>query len=121
MWPRGLPFSSSKQADPTIGNGSCYPIVQQYLAQSYPDLDPLYYMHSNVPQRLNTSAPGLVIPRGVFSPYHSQATLHLYEALWSLLLPRTVDMRDADILRSYIAQSLFYLIPDTRYMYSTLK
>ena len=37
MWPRGLPFSSSKQADPTIGKTSCYPIVQQYLAQSNPD------------------------------------------------------------------------------------
>ena len=119
MWPRGLPFSSSKQrTDPTIGKTSCYPIVQQYLAQSNPDVDPHYYMHSNVPQSLNTSAPALVIPRGVFSPYNSQATVHLYEALWSLLLPRTVEMRDADILRSYIAQSLFYLIPDACLMFT---
>ena len=121
MGPRGLHFSSSKQADLTIGNSSCYPIVQQYLAQSNPDLDQLYYKQSNVSPCLNTSASALVIPRGVFSPYNSQATVHLYEALWSLLLPRTVDMGVADILRSYIAQSLFYLIPDTRYMYSTLK
>ena len=39
-------------------------------------------------------------------PYASQATLHTYEALWSLLLPITVHGRVTDIWRAYLAQRL---------------
>jgi hypothetical protein len=49
----------------------------------------------------------------VFAPYNAQATVHLKEAFWSMLLPMTVNGRVSDIWRSYITQSLLYLIPDS--------
>ena len=99
-----------------MGSISCYPIIQQYISQSHPDLDSL--SRTRFHGFKNVSASALVIPRGVFAPYNSHSTIHLYEALWSLLLPRTAHKRVADIWRSYIAQSLFYLIPDACLMYT---
>ena len=59
----------------------------------------------------------LAVPRGVTSPHSAENTIHLYEAFWSLLLPKTLGYYASDILRSYVSQSLFYLIPDTCLMY----
>ena len=116
IWHRGFPQSRSEQADTAMGSISCYPIIQQYISQSHPDLDSL--SRTRFHGFKNVSASALVIPRGVFAPYNSHSTIHLYEALWSLLLPRTAHKRVADIWRSYIAQSLFYLIPDACLMYT---
>ena len=119
MWPRGFPQSSSTQPDTQMGSTSCYPIIQQYLSQSHPDLDASYLMQNkNYQPFKKVESSALVIPRGYFAPYNSHSTIHLYEALWSLLLPKTVHKRVADIWRSYIAQSLFYLIPDACLMYT---
>ena len=119
MWPRGFPQSSSTQPDTTMGSTSCYPIIQQYLSQSHPDLDASYLMQNKIYEGFKSvAASPLVIPRGGFTPYNSLSTIHRYEALWSLLLPKTVHKRVADIWRSYIAQSLFYLIPDACLMYT---
>ena len=41
----------------------------------------------------------VVTPTGSYAPYNAQATLHLYPALWSLLLPMTVHGRVSDIWR----------------------
>ena len=102
-----------------MGSTSCYPIIQQYLSQSHPDLDASYLMQNkNYEGFKSVAASALVIPRGVFAPYNSLSTIHQYEALWSLLLPKTVHKRVADIWRSYIAQSLFYLIPDACLMFT---
>ena len=59
----------------------------------------------------------LAVPRGVTSPYSAENTVHLYEAFWSLLLPKTLGYYASAILRSYVSQSLLYLIPDTCLMY----
>ena len=118
MWPRGFPQSSYVPADTTMGHTFCYPIIQQYLSQSHPDLDASYFMHNKNYRFRNIRTSALVIPRGVFAPYNSHSTIHLYEAFWSLLLPQSVHKRVADIWRSYIAQSLFYLIPDACLMFT---
>ena len=116
MWPRGIPKYSSTQPDTQMGSTSCYPVIQQYLSQSHPDL---YTSYKKSNQQLKSvAASALVIPRGTFAPYNSHSTIHLYEALWSLLLPQSVHKRVADIWRSYIAQSLFYLIPDACLMFT---
>ena len=117
MLPRGFPKSSSTQPDTQMESTSCYPIIQQYLSQSHPDLYKSYFQKSNQ-QFTNAAASALVIPRGVFAPYNSHSTIHLYEALWSLLIPQTEHKMVADIWRSYIAQSLFYLIPDACLMFT---
>jgi hypothetical protein len=41
----------------------------------------------------------IAVPRGSYAPYNAQATLHLYTALWSLLLPVTIHGRVSDIWR----------------------
>ena len=79
----------------------CLPVIQHHLA---------VFNHKDEPERI-------VIPRGSFSPYKGSGTIHLYEALWSLLLPTTVKADIAAVWRSYIAQSLFYLIPDACLMF----
>ena len=50
----------------------------------------------------------LVVPKGVLTPYNSQATLHFQASFWALLLPITVSRQVSDIWRSYIAQRLFW-------------
>ena len=88
---------------------SCFPIVQHYL------VDPMYdYENIN---NTNIQPKRLVVPRGIFSPYNARATIHTYEALWSLFLPATVNASLVAVWRSYIAQSLFYLIPDACLMF----
>ena len=67
IWPRGFPQSRSAQADTAMGNTYCYPIIQQYLSQSHPDLDLLNRRFHGFK---NVAASAVVIPRGVFAPVH---------------------------------------------------
>ena len=48
--------------------------------------------------------------QGAYAPYNAQATLHMYPALWSLLLPVTVHGRVSDIWRGYAAQRLMDML-----------
>jgi len=48
------------------------------------------------------------LPAGTMMPYNAQACLHLYDALWGMLLPSTVHGRVADIWRGYMAQRLMW-------------
>merc|ERR1712039_496457 len=50
----------------------------------------------------------LATPPAIFLPYNAQATVHLYEAFWGLLLPVTVHGRVSDIWRAYLAQKLLW-------------
>jgi hypothetical protein len=56
---------------------------------------------SNASQRRS-----LLLPRGVFTPFNAQATLHLSPAFFALYLPVTVAGRVSDIWRSYVAKAL---------------
>jgi hypothetical protein len=48
-----------------------------------------------------------------------QATMHMREAFWSMMLPTSVDGRVSDIWRSYITQSLLHLQPDACVMFTS--
>merc|ERR1719157_306801 len=50
----------------------------------------------------------LVLPPGVFAPYNAQATVHMYDGFWGLLLPVTVHGRVSDIWRSFLTQKLLW-------------
>ncbi|CAL1173558.1 unnamed protein product [Cladocopium goreaui] len=50
----------------------------------------------------------MAIPPQFFTPYNAQATVHLYEAFWGLLLPVTVHGRVSDIWRAYLTQKLLW-------------
>jgi hypothetical protein len=107
--------------------------VIQSLANGDPDVDAIYRLTQPLPfsfptqyekgsktitavkddpKTLGTEGSGEMIhpvrtPVGTYAPYNAQATLHMYPALWSLLLPVTVHGRVSDIWRGYFAQKLF--------------
>ena len=85
--------------------------VIQSMTREYPDIDltdrsgtegsPLHAINLSEDAQKDVK---LIVSRRTFSPYNDQATLHLYSALWTLLLPVTIDHQFADICRSYIMQ-----------------
>jgi len=133
-WPRGLPLELIKKKDysSTLTDVQV-PIervgVIQALANGDPDVDAIYRLTQPIPfsfpQRtadsknirpippdVNAQSEGevilpLLVPAHTYAPYNAQATLHMYPALWSLLLPVTVHGRVSDIWRGYLAQKLF--------------
>lgn len=92
---------------PAIKDTLCNPIIQQYFA-----------VHFASPGDTSSDPKRIAVPRGIVSPYGADDTVHLYEALWALLLPKTLDKYASGVWRAYVAQSLFYLIPDARLTFS---
>ena len=91
-------------------------LVKQGLVNGDPDVDAIFRLtrkHAQT-ERINLtfdeSAPALTLPRGTFTPYNSQNTMFEYDALWALVLPRSVSMRVTDIWRAYWSQALMWLI-----------
>jgi len=86
--------------------------VQQYLADEDPDVDAVFRLTRQLPcsfQGLPEGLPeNMAVPPNVFLPYNAQATVHLYEAFWGLLLPVTVHGRVSDIWRAYLTQKLLW-------------
>ena len=101
-WTKWLLQAEMKQNKGT----QCIPIIQVYLPQSSTSYEDGKYGTEDV-----------VVPRGMFSTYNAYSTTHLYEAFWSLLLPKTLQSNASAAWRSFIAQSLFYLIPDACLMF----
>ena len=115
-WPRGLPPSHIKLPESYDTQTKTYKVkhesvaVLQSLADHQPDLDAIYRITMPVPfsfKRSNETKP-LIVPKGVLTPYNSQATLHFEASFWALLLPITVNRQVSDVWRSYIAQRLFW-------------
>ena len=115
-WPRGLPLDDIK-----VPNCSDTPLhtvnlkassigVLQSLADYQPDVDAIFRLTMPVPFFFNRPKENkhLMIPRGHFTPYNAQATLHFRAGFFGLFLPITVSGRVTDIWRSYIAQRLFW-------------
>lgn len=117
IWPRGLPL------DYVHGRGvegwaleaaelERPPAVQQFLADEDPDVDAIFRLTRQLPCRFQGLPKGmpevLAMPPQVFIPYNAQATVHLQEAFWGLLLPVTVHGRVSDIWRAYLVQKLLW-------------
>ncbi len=118
-WPRGLPLEHIKlnnngnpslavKAIPSKSIG-----VIQSLANNDPDVDAVYRLTQPLPfsfpsydAKHGAKLHSLLIPSQTYVPYNAQATLNMYNALWSLYLPVTVNGRVSDIWRSYIQQRL---------------
>ncbi|XP_041376329.1 probable glycosyltransferase STELLO1 isoform X1 [Gigantopelta aegis] len=115
LWPRGYPLNA-------IGDNVSYnyilqtwksPSIQQGLVNGDPDMDAIFRLtRKKTLTMLNVTfdmrAPPGVVPAGVFSPFNSQNTLFLYDALWALLIPTTTTFRVCDIWRGYWAQRLLW-------------
>lgn len=131
-WPRGLPLELIKKVEYNSTLADVHvPIervgVVQALANGDPDVDAIYRLTQPLPfsfpqhtpdsrniRPLNAKKPSegevilpLLVPVHTYAPYNAQATLHMYPALWSLLLPVTIHGRVSDIWRGYLAQKLF--------------
>lgn len=115
IWPRGFPLDFVQEANSwpleEVRLGSP-PSVQQYLADADPDVDAIFRLTRPLPCSFSGLPSGLPeamsLPPGVFAPYNAQATVHLYEAFWGLLLPVTVHGRVSDIWRAYLTQKLMW-------------
>jgi len=117
IWPRGLPldFVQGKNVENwTLQEAQLErpPAVQQFLADEDPDVDAIFRLTKPLPCHFKGLPDGLpkdmAIPPGVLLPYNAQATAHLYDAFWGLLLPVTVHGRVSDIWRAYLTQKLLW-------------
>jgi len=118
VWPRGYPLDHVQRDElrtvkPTYNTTlERPPAVQQFLADEDPDVDAIFRLTRQLPCSFQGLAPGspdiLRIPPNTFVPYNAQATVHLYDAFWGLLLPVTVHGRVSDIWRSYLTQKLLW-------------
>ena len=114
-WPRGLPLQDIKfNASKVTMKPKKIPVTSvgiiQSLANHDPDVDAIYRLTQPLPFDFPTRGFNICVPRGSYAPYNAQATLHMYAALWSLLLPVTVHGRVSDIWRGYAAQRLMELL-----------
>ena len=115
-WPRGLPPDDIKVPDcsntplQTVNLKAGSIGVLQSLADYQPDVDAIFRLTMPVPFFFSRPKENkhLMIPRGHFTPYNAQATLHFKAGFFGLFLPITVSGRVTDIWRSYIAQRLFW-------------
>jgi hypothetical protein len=110
-WPRGLPLAeyhtTTSRRKCTRFQGPPNAAVWQSVANNDPDVDAVYRLTRTLPFYFRGTT-SVVIPKGVFSPYNAQASLHAYGAFWALLLPITVPGRVSDIWRAYLAQPVFW-------------
>lgn len=117
IWPRGFPLDSIQGHG--VENWTLTsiqlerpPAVQQFLADEDPDVDAIFRLSRQLPcsfEGLPSNLPPiLAIPPNVFIPYNAQATVHLYDGFWGLLLPVTVHGRVSDIWRAYLTQRLLW-------------
>jgi hypothetical protein len=71
---------------------------------------PSYRLTQPLPFDFPSKGFNLAVPKGAYAPYNAQATLHLYSALWSLMLPVTIHGRVSDIWRGYAAQRIMSML-----------
>ena len=119
-WPRGFPLDRIVPLHRLLNTQKvkCLPIIQQYMANRDPDVDAIYRLSHSLPMDYKSDKKRMVLPHGVFCPYNAQATMHLYKAFWSMLLPKTVSGRVSDIWRSYISEYVMSYIPNVCMMFA---
>ena len=110
VWPRGLPLDEIHSGEITVGetvNRFCP--IQQYLVDDDPDVDAVFRLVFNG-QRIvfNREHEDVIITKGNWSPFNSQATIFFKEAFPLLFLPTTVPSRVTDIWRSFVAQATLW-------------
>ncbi|HEX9399603.1 MAG TPA: STELLO glycosyltransferase family protein [Anaeromyxobacter sp.] len=110
IWPRGLPLTAIHDPGDDAGRveGASSPI-QQYLADSDPDVDAIYRLV--FPQNVTFARLGeaVVLEPHAWVPFNSQNTLFFPAAFPLLYLPCFVSFRMTDIWRSFVAQAALWI------------
>ena len=107
IWPRGYPLENIKTDSWKLGSEiKQTPKIIQFLQNQNPDLDAIYRLTQEIPQRFSNVKYCVNINFSSYTPFNSQATLFEYEAFPTLILPITVNGRVSDIWRSFISQKI---------------
>ena len=110
VWPRGLPLDEIHSDKITIGkkvNQFCP--IQQYLVDDDPDVDAVFRLVFNRQNIVfNREHDDVILTKGNWSPFNSQATIFFKEAYPLLFLPTTIPSRLTDIWRSFVAQATLW-------------
>lgn len=113
VWPRGLPLNKVHLKGPTdtigekfIDGGLC---VFQSLADGDPDVDAVYRLTApDTTDIAFRNEEPLLIPRGSWTPFNSQATTWPRKLFPLMYLPVTCSFRMTDIWRSFIALRIMH-------------
>lgn len=109
IWPRGLPLDEIHTVVPAGADGQEHDCpVQQYLADTDPDVDAIYRLLFRDPLDFWREAP-VILSEGTWVPFNSQNTLFFREAFPLLYLPCHVSFRMTDIWRSFVAQRALWV------------
>lgn len=110
VWPRGLPLDEIHSKGMLIGETvSRFCPIQQYLVNDDPDVDAVFRLVFNGKSIIfDKDKDDVILAKGTWCPFNSQATLFLREAFPLLYLPTSVTSRMTDIWRSFVAQSALW-------------
>lgn len=112
IWPRGYPLAhlqdAARAGAPVAREREVDGLfVLQAVANGDPDVDAVYRLTApDTSDVIFTEGTPLVLPKGAWTPFNSQATTWPRELLPLLYLPSTCSFRMTDIWRSFVAQRL---------------
>lgn len=112
IWPRGLPLkliNKSFDLENSLKFEKCNVGIWQGLADEDPDVDAIYRLTNDTPCYFNNRKP-VVLNKNVISPFNTQNTIIKKELFPLLYLPTFVTFRFTDILRSFVAQPIMWLM-----------
>jgi hypothetical protein len=108
IWPRGLPLDLIYETGEVTGTETVACPMQQFLADSDPDVDAIYRLLYRDPLYFDKSAENVILAPNCYCPFNSQNTIIHSEAFELLYLPAFVSFRMTDIWRSFIAQRILW-------------
>jgi hypothetical protein len=110
VWPRGLPLDEIHSGEITVSERvNLFCPIQQYLVNGDPDVDAVFRLVFNDQNIVfNREHDDVILNKGNWCPFNSQATIFFKEAFPLLYLPTTVLSRVTDIWRSFVAQATLW-------------
>jgi len=108
IWPRGLPLDRIHDLGEVRDGVTVDCPIQQFLADSDPDVDAIYRLLYREPFHFDREATPLILGPGAYCPFNSQNTIIHADAFELLYLPAFVSFRMTDIWRSFVAQRILW-------------
>ncbi len=110
VWPRGLPLDEIHSSGIITGETvHRFCPIQQYLVDEDPDVDAVFRLVFNRESVLfDKEKDDVILTKGTWCPFNSQATVFFKEAFPLLYLPTSVASRVTDIWRSFLAQAALW-------------
>jgi hypothetical protein len=107
IWPRGLPLDRARDQSALVASQlpaqTVAAPIQQFLVNQSPDVDAVWRLILDKEFRFEPG-PNVLLERGVWCPFNSQATWWFGSAYELMYLPSHCSFRMTDIWRSFVAQ-----------------